>query len=61
MSKIAQENFNIADNKMNAFQNALDAQRGKEVSEEQYQNWYSQSENVRYVLQWMMSPYGGRI
>jgi len=53
--KVTQENFNAADNIMNAFQNELDAQHGKELSEEQYQSWYSQSENVRYVLQWMMS------
>ncbi|MBU4255684.1 MAG: hypothetical protein L6265_08720, partial [Thermoplasmatales archaeon] len=53
--KVTQENFNAADNIMNAFQNELDAQHGKELSEEQYQSWYSQSENVRYVLQWMMN------
>ncbi|MCG2825749.1 MAG: PKD domain-containing protein [Thermoplasmatales archaeon] len=53
--KVTQENFNAADNIMNAFQNELDAQNGKELSEEQYQNWYSQSENIGYALQWMMS------
>ncbi len=46
---------NAADNIMDAFQNELDAQHGKEISEEQYQSWYSQSENVGYVLQWMMN------
>ncbi|MDI6916483.1 MAG: hypothetical protein QMC80_01650, partial [Thermoplasmatales archaeon] len=53
--KVTQENFNAADNIMNAFQNELDAQHGKELSEEQYQSWYSQSEDIRYALQWMMS------
>jgi len=37
----------------------VEAQRGKGISEEQYQSWYSQSENIRYALQWMMSQYGG--
>ena len=55
MSKNAQEGFNCADNKMHAFQNELEAQRGKGISEEQYQIWYSQSEDIRYVLQWMMN------
>ena len=55
MSKIAQENFNAADNIMNAFQDELEAQRGKGISEEQYQSWYSQSEEIRCALQWMVS------
>ena len=55
MSKIAQEGFNAADNIMNAFQNELEAQRGKGISEKQYQSWYSQSEIIRQALQWMMS------
>lgn len=57
--KITQNNFNTTDNKMHAFQNELDAQRGKKVPEELYQNWYSQAEDIRYALQWMISHYGG--
>jgi hypothetical protein len=53
--EVTQENFNAADNIMNAFQNELDAQRGKKISEEQYQDWYAQSELIRYALQWMMA------
>jgi len=51
--KTIQENFNAADNIMSAFQNELNAQRGKGISEEQYQSWYSQSQAIRYALQWM--------
>jgi hypothetical protein len=53
--KVTQNNFNAADNIMNAFQNELEAQRGKGISEELYQSWYSQAEDIRYALQWMMS------
>ncbi|MEW6070833.1 MAG: hypothetical protein AB1485_09470, partial [Candidatus Thermoplasmatota archaeon] len=54
-NKVYQENFNAADNIMNAFQNELDAQRGKKIPEELYQNWYAQSNLIRYALQWMIS------
>ncbi|MEW6069985.1 MAG: Ig-like domain repeat protein, partial [Candidatus Thermoplasmatota archaeon] len=54
-SKVYQENFNAANNIMNAFQNELNAQRGKKIPEELYQTWYAQSEMIRYGLQWMMA------
>lgn len=28
------------------------------ITEELYQRWYSQTEDIRYALQWMMSYYG---
>jgi len=53
--KVTQNNFNAADNILSAFQNELNAQRGKKISEEQYLDWYAQSELIHHALQRMIA------